>query len=744
MHEQARQMTADFDILRNQHEMISAEIHHVRKSAAERTEQIESECCALRHHRDQLSVEADQVRRDADERMEGMNGECIAFRRLLDALSAEADRARKSADERTGQMDAECCALRHQLELFSAEAAHAQKGADERAGQMHAECFALLHQREIISAEVHQVRSDAGERSEKMTAEYIALRHQHEALSAETSEVRSDASERSELMSAEYHALHHQHEALSAGVSQVRTEVHEARVRCSAAERELLRRTGEEFASLRAVQVELERMKAEMLAFNAPLLHSDPASAAVLLLGWSTAAAAEKPRQTQMACRAMALSFVAATTRAWLRLYLHTWRALVRSRVLAMSFAGDRAALRRACVCDRAVFAWFLAAERGRHLSVMTRFVDRQRTSMWGCLLRALLRAWWRVPAGDAETAWCLVPPAAAAASPSAIIHRCSVSEGAIRDRPGSLWGGHSLQGQPAISLDVPESSFGSFPLPLIHARSSDESKEEGLSQDFGLHQGQQLNLLAGDCRVTLTSRPLEREEAEAQQPVGVLRRHALEPGPVAFPVPLPAPATLPAVECPGYFSRHASALLQSSDVSAVALCADPRSCRASPTQTPALQGRGALWASMPAVKQATPRSAAALAVLAATAPAAAPETATMTATLSPPLMPRPTPRATPRGVAAAYAAVTLLAPAPAPAQMSAPNPVMPKPTRPTGPDVFWLATPPGSPKMIGLPSPPLVTHVQEGGASGCHLRRGPTTPTLGGSCYDWPTQPPA
>merc|ERR1712110_434666 len=116
-------------------------------------------------------------------------------------------------------------------------------------------------------------------------------------------------------------ALRNREEQRRAEVERWQQEADDMRARCSLAERELLRRSGTEFAQMHELQNELKKLQAELVA-NTPHLYV--ASGAMAASSSSSRAVASSPvplTTTRGIASSSRITFIRAQAIAWLQLY---------------------------------------------------------------------------------------------------------------------------------------------------------------------------------------------------------------------------------------------------------------------------------------------------------------------------------------------------------------------------------------------------------------------------------------
>eukprot|EP00928_Gymnodinium_smaydae_P035688 TRINITY_DN25071_c0_g1_i1.p1 TRINITY_DN25071_c0_g1~~TRINITY_DN25071_c0_g1_i1.p1 ORF type:complete len:583 (-),score=74.76 TRINITY_DN25071_c0_g1_i1:209-1957(-) len=195
--------------------------------------------------------------------------------------------------------------------------------------------------------------------------------------------------DRLERVDAECCNLRSQEERLRGEVERWRREADDMRAKASTAEKELLRRSGDEFKRLHDVRLQLAQLQKEVATPVASDYGYVDVGAIAAFVSRRTAAAANMQ----------------------LKLCIVTWRARARERGIPKCLVAESCLSTASAHRGRAFLAWLLAVGRGRSRASLARFLCGRRPSQWRSLLRAALRAWWRVPACDPDRSWRMVTP---------------------------------------------------------------------------------------------------------------------------------------------------------------------------------------------------------------------------------------------------------------------------------------------------------------------------------------------
>jgi len=218
---------------------------------------------------------------------------------------------------------------------------------------------------------------------------------------------------RLERADAECCALRSQGEGLHAETQRWRAEVEASQARTDWAEAELLRRSGHEFARLRELQLEFSALQAEAknpkvcstcsMCTNSQQQQQQQDQEQRALIGSKLeshcsaklAPAAAKTGLTITAARSLALSFAAAITQVWLKLYLSAWCAQASARGLVLSLVAQCAAAGDAVQYSRTFAAWQFALHQSRLLRSTKRLASsNSRAQATVSLARSVLGAW--------------------------------------------------------------------------------------------------------------------------------------------------------------------------------------------------------------------------------------------------------------------------------------------------------------------------------------------------------------
>jgi hypothetical protein len=200
--------------------------------------------------------------------------------------------------------------------------------------------------------------------------------------------------ERLQRADAECCVLRGEDERLRAEVERCKAIAGEAEFKSASAEGELRRRSQQEFAQFREVQVELAKLRAKSVASTVPAFHIDPVSAAAYSLGSAAVTAATEPHTIATVAGGMAASFTTAATRTWIRLYLLAWRSETSTQELVLAVASQSASAEACVLASRILALWRLHIRRGRYYFATLRLAELLQTQYLFSLLHAVLRSW--------------------------------------------------------------------------------------------------------------------------------------------------------------------------------------------------------------------------------------------------------------------------------------------------------------------------------------------------------------
>lgn len=200
--------------------------------------------------------------------------------------------------------------------------------------------------------------------------------------------------ERLQLVDAECCVLRGEDERLRVQAERCMAQAKAAESRCSLAEGELLRRSQQEFAQLREVEMELAKLRAAAVASTVPALHIDLVSATAYTLGRAALSTARSPKAIATVAGGMAVCFTNAAARAWVRLYLLAWRALTGTRELVLDLASHCSDSDTALFAFRALALWRLAVQRLRSRVSAVRLADVIHSQRITVVAHMVLRSW--------------------------------------------------------------------------------------------------------------------------------------------------------------------------------------------------------------------------------------------------------------------------------------------------------------------------------------------------------------
>lgn len=263
-------------------------------------------------------------------------------------------------------------------------AQNARDGADSRDVERRAPTLRCLERTRELAVGMLKREHDIG------LLQHCLLNWRSLASGGIAAQVRASRGQLDHLDQAGRHAESERSEVL-------RWQAEAARLRSRAedAEAELARRSRDEFARLREVQLELSRLRAEAVAMAAPQTRPEPRASTAYVVGIAAARHASRPGIADAAARGMALSFATSTQSAWQRVYLSAWRDQAAQRLLVRELVEECAAGVYCSETGRVLVAWW-AVTRRRKICSFCETVINAATAPWslGTLVRAVLWAW--------------------------------------------------------------------------------------------------------------------------------------------------------------------------------------------------------------------------------------------------------------------------------------------------------------------------------------------------------------
>jgi hypothetical protein len=213
--------------------------------------------------------------------------------------------------------------------------------------------------------------------------------------------------ERLQRADSECCVLRGEDERLRAEAERCKALLGEAELRSATAEQELYKRSREEFSQLREMQIELAKLRSKSVASTAPTFNLDPICATTYLIGSAVVASAKTPQAIATVTGGMVASFTMSSVRAWMKLYLLSWRSLAANQELVLALAAQASAV-DACLCASRIFSmWRWNVPRARAHQAKLRIGEIMQKQYVFSLAHAILRAWH----SNIDRISCLVTP---------------------------------------------------------------------------------------------------------------------------------------------------------------------------------------------------------------------------------------------------------------------------------------------------------------------------------------------